>query len=220
MSIEIEPTTTAKHSVIWLHGLGADGNDFAPIVAELKLADEHAVRFIFPHAPIMPITINNGYEMRAWYDIHSLSLDEKQVDKSGIAKSVAFVNELIAKEEKRGIASEHIILAGFSQGAVIALITGLQCRKPLGGILALSGYLPSSQEVIQNANPINRQIPIFLAHGTDDTIVPYALGKAANLALSNAGFPISWHSYAMPHSVCLLEIRDISQWLQERFNQQ
>lgn len=212
-SIEIETGTPAKKSVIWLHGLGADGSDFVPIVPELHLPKDLNVRFIFPHAPIMPITINNGYEMRAWYDILSLSINT-HVDITGITKSMSLVEQLINKEVERGIATSDIILAGFSQGAAIALTTGLCYSKPLAGILALSGYLPLPNETLEKANGVNRQTPLFIAHGTEDPIVPYALGKATYVALQQAGYKASWHSYQMPHSVCAAEIQDMSQWLQ------
>lgn len=208
--IEIDPSRAATKSIIWLHGLGADGRDFVPFVPELKLPPTLNVRFVFPNAPIMPVTINNGYEMRAWYDISSLTL-HGQIDKTGINQSVTLIENLIASEVARGIATQDIILAGFSQGAVIALTTGLRYSKPLAGIIALSGYLPLPDEILNNAN---QHIPIFIAHGTEDAIVPYALGKAAYVALKERGYPVAWHSYAMPHSVCAEEVVDISRWIQ------
>lgn len=214
--IEIEPAKTADKSIIWLHGLGADGHDFVPLVPELHLPASLNIRFIFPHAPIMPITLNNGYEMRAWYDISSLTIDGIS-DKIGIEKSVQFVNTLIAKEVARGIETKNIILAGFSQGAVIALVTGLCCPDRLGGIIALSGYLPLAAEIAQKASKENRQIPIFLAHGTEDNVVPYPLGKAAHLHLKQAAYAVSWHTYPIGHSVNEEEIADISEWIQARF---
>lgn len=216
----IEPPLAAKRSVIWLHGLGADGNDFVPIVPELHLPSSLSVRFIFPHAPIMPVTLNNGYEMRSWFDIYSLSR-ESEVDMQGITASIGTVNQLIAAEVARGIPTQNIVLAGFSQGGVIALLAGLSYPKQLGGILALSTYLPISPVILQNANAANRQIPIFIAHGTQDPVLPYALGEGTAAFLRQAHYPISWHSYPMPHSVCPDEIKDISDWLQTvAFNQQ
>lgn len=212
-SIEIEPAATATASVIWLHGLGADGSDFASIAPELKLPSSLNMRFIFPHAPVMPITINNGYEMRAWFDIHGLTVGSK-VDTSGIAASTIAIHALIEREIKRGIATNQIILAGFSQGAVMALITGLTYPKPLAGIIALSGFLPSAQEVLQKASTANQRIPIFMAHGKEDNIVPYAFGSESHAVLQQANYSVSWHEYTMSHTVCRQEVDDISHWLQ------
>ena len=215
-SLKIDPPDAIKKCIIWLHGLGADGSDFAPVVPELRLPHAMGIRFIFPHAPIMPITINNGYEMRAWYNIAALTINGI-IDEAGIAKSIAAIETLIEKEESRGIASTDIILAGFSQGAVMALATGLHYTKPLAGIIALSGYLPFATLTSPQASEANQSIPIFIGHGSDDSVVPYALGKAAYAALKQANFPVSWHSYAMAHSVCAEEIKDISQWIQTRW---
>lgn len=212
--IEINPKTNAQKSVIWLHGLGADGHDFVPIVPELQLPTTLGVRFIFPHAPVMPVTLNNGYEMRAWFDIHGITPLAK-IDKDGIAQSISSIQTLIAQEEARGITSENIVLAGFSQGAVIALITGLCFAKPLAGIMALSGFLPLVSDVLQNASSANAKIPILMAHGTQDMVVPYAFGKASCDALQSAGYSIDWHSYPMAHSVCAEEVNDMSQWLKK-----
>src|SRR3990167_10276545 len=210
--IEIEPAVPAQHTIIWLHGLGADGNDFVPIVSELQLPPHHTIRFIFPHAPIMPVTLNNGYEMRAWYDIYSLN-NNHRVDKKGIAQSVAAVTELIEAEITRGIPSKNILLAGFSQGAAIAITTGIRYPQTLAGIIALSGYLPLAEATLEQASHANRHIPIFIAHGTEDSVVPYFAGKAAETLLQQAGYAISWHSYPMPHSVCAEEIRDLAEWI-------
>ena len=210
--IVINPKTKAQKCIIWLHGLGADGHDFAPIVPELRLPESLNVRFVFPHAPIMPVTINAGYEMRAWFDIHGISAQAK-IDEAGIKKSEELLRSYIATQEADGISSDNIILAGFSQGAVVALITGLCFEKPLAGIMALSGFLPLAEKILQHASPINSRIPIFMAHGTEDTIVPYAFGKASYVALSTAGYSINWHSYPMPHSVCAEEIADIREWI-------
>lgn len=210
--IEIEPAGVATKSVIWLHGLGADGSDFVPIIPELHLPSTLNIRFVFPHAPVMPVTVNNGYHMRAWYDIFSVSLDSK-IDTVGMTKSIAYVEKLITRENERGIKTNNIMLAGFSQGAVIALLTALRYSETLGGVIALSGYLPLPHETLQTINDANRHLPIFIAHGQSDPIVSYALGKAAYVALHDAGFPVSWHSYPMPHSVCPTEIQDLSKWM-------
>jgi phospholipase/carboxylesterase len=210
--IEINSTQKETGSVIWLHGLGADGQDFAPIVQQLHLSSH--IRFIFPHAPVRPITINNGYMMRGWFDIFSLSRLEK-FDDAGIATSVQQIEHLIEKELQRGIPAEKIILAGFSQGAAIALTTGLQYSKKLGGILALSGYLPNAEKVLSTANPANYTTPIFIAHGTEDTVLPYSLGAEVATLLQKNNYLTAWHSYAMGHSVCPEEIGDIAEWLQK-----
>lgn len=210
--IEINPKTPAKRCVIWLHGLGADGSDFVPIVPELRLPEALAIRFVFPHAPVMPITINQGYEMPAWYDISSVAIDGK-IDKDGMMKSVATIEKYIAKEISQGISRENIILAGFSQGAVIALLTALHGLTPVAGVIALSGYLPLAKEAIQTLNQ-GAKFPIFIAHGMEDSIVPYALGKAAYLTLNELNYPVSWHSYPIAHTVSLDEIHDLSMWIQ------
>ena len=216
--IEINPAGQAEKCIIWLHGLGADGNDFVPIVPELHLPATMPVRFVFPHAPIMPVTINNGYKMRAWFDIYDISKNAK-IDESGIADSVTTVAKLITRETARGIDTSDIILAGFSQGAVIALTTGLCYPQRLGGIIALSGYLPLADKVFARASQVNRDLPIFIAHGTEDPIVPFTHGKGTYMALKREGYPVTWHSYPMPHSVCAPEIKDISQWLQSIKNE-
>lgn len=217
-SIEITPTQEPIGSIIWLHGLGADGNDFAPIVPELNLQQTYPMRFIFPHAPERPVTINNGYVMRAWYDIISLSIDHR-ADQEGIKESVLQVQALIEQEEKKGISTENIILAGFSQGAVIALHTGLTLPKKLRGILALSGYLPQASTVLSHATPANKQVPIFIGHGTQDMVVPYFLGEALHKQLKQEGYPVTWKDYPMSHSVCAEEIRDIANWIENVFGQ-
>ncbi len=213
-AIEIDTHVKADKSVIWLHGLGADGNDFAPIVPELRMPSRIQARFIFPHAPIMPVTINQGYEMPAWFDIRSSDISDRS-DTAGIQRSVGQINGIIQREMERGIDPANIMLAGFSQGAVIALTAGLLYPKRLGGIIALSGLLPNSEAVIQSSAIANRDIPIFIAHGTADGIVPLALGKRAYENLTQAGYPAIWHDYPMAHSVCAEEIRDISDWIQK-----
>lgn len=212
--VEIDAKHPAKNSVIWLHGLGADGHDFVPIVNELTFADKIVTRFIFPHAPIIPITINAYAKMRAWFDIISLTA-QAAIDHEGIATSSQLIHSLITQEMNRGIASHRIILAGFSQGAVMALTVGLSYPQPLGGLLALSGFLPNANSLLKSAPPANQQTPIFLAHGTQDPIVPYAFGKAAYSALQTAHYPVTWHDYVMPHAVCPQEIQDISDWFEQ-----
>jgi phospholipase/carboxylesterase len=210
--IEIEQGEAVQTSVIWLHGLGADGADFVPIVDELHLPKTAGIRFIFPNAPVIPITINNGHEMRAWYDIASATI-EGIADKPGIEKSMAQVERLIEKEVERGIPVSNIILGGFSQGAAIALTTGLRYRQALGGVIALSGYLPLIEDTLRHASAANRHLPIFLAHGTIDPIVPFDLGKAAYMYLQKEGYPVSWHAYPIAHTVCVEEVSAISRWL-------
>lgn len=210
--IEIEPKTPATHSVIWLHGLGASGDDFVPIVPELRLPTHLAVRFIFPHAPVRPVTINNGYEMRAWYDISGIQIDSV-IDNQGILNSIALVEELIQREIDRGIPTTHIILAGFSQGAVMALTIGLRRQTTLSGIISLSGYFPLADETLKLASA-NHHTPIFLAHGTQDIMVPYALGKMSYMILKEAHYKVDWHAYPMGHAVCGEEINDIGRWME------
>jgi phospholipase/carboxylesterase len=201
--------------VIWLHGLGADGNDFAPIVPELRLAGAPAVRFVFPHAPMMPVTINNGYVMRAWYDVSFGDLEGKtrQADETGVRASQAEIVKLIARETARGIAAEKIVVAGFSQGGAIALQTALRFPAKLAGIMALSTYLPLAHTLAAEAAAANRSIPVFFAHGTLDPVIPLAMATASRAALLAAGYAVEWHDYPMQHSVCVEEIADVSAWL-------
>ncbi len=213
-TIEINPNTPACGSVIWLHGLGADGADFAPIVQQLNLPATLPLRFIFPHAPVRPITINGGYPMRAWYDISS-AVFQHQHDWEGIDATLQQVNAMISAEIARGIPANKIILAGFSQGAVITLLTGLRSTQQLGGLLALSGYLPTPAQCIAHATHAAKQTPIFIAHGTQDTLVNYEYGEQAARALQQNGFNITWQHYPMAHTVCAKEIADIAAWLQK-----
>jgi phospholipase/carboxylesterase len=215
-TIEINPSAPALGTVILLHGLGADGNDFVPIVSEMNALTHLPLRFVFPNAPKRAITINNGYVMPAWYDIKSLEIGQR-ADRSGIAESVKQLEHLIEHEKSLGISDQNIILAGFSQGAVIALATGIYYPKKLGGILALSGYLPFSEAELAQAPQINHQTPIFVAHGTQDSMLPYTLGQAAYQLLKKLKFNVSWHSYPMSHSVCEQEIADIAGWLAKIF---
>jgi phospholipase/carboxylesterase len=211
--ITLETGKKPEHCVIWLHGLGADGNDFVPVVDELNLPVP--TRFVFPHAPQRPVTINGGYVMRAWYDIAGQTIDAKQ-DEQGIRESQAAVEQLIALQRDDGIPASNIVLAGFSQGGAIALQTALRQAKPLSGVLALSTYLPLSESAASEARPESRVTPIFMAHGVSDPVVPYALGNASRSTISALGYAVEWHEYPMQHSVCDAELRDIEHWLGTR----
>jgi len=214
-TIEIETGRNPTAGVIWMHGLGADGNDFVPIVRELDLTGVQPIRFIFPHAPMRPVTINNGYVMRAWYDVSYGDLEgrSKRPDEKGVRASQAEIAKLVDRELARGIASRRIVLAGFSQGGAIALQTGLRCPQPLAGIMALSTYLPCAESVPAEAAPANAGLSVFMAHGTEDQVLPYAMGANSRQLLGTLGYDVEWHEYAMPHSVCLEEVRDIAAWL-------
>jgi phospholipase/carboxylesterase len=206
-----------KHTatVIWLHGLGADGHDFVPIVPELGLGKEHGIKFVFPHAAIRPVTINNGYPMRAWYDILSLTRMEKQ-DVAGTQASAARIAGLLDAERAAGIASERLILAGFSQGCAMALYTGLRYPQRLGGLLALSGYLPLHESLATEASPANKDVPILMCHGQYDPVLPLVLGKSSAEILGAAGYRVDWREYPMQHQVCPEEIDDIGHFLRQR----
>jgi phospholipase/carboxylesterase len=207
ITFDTGPNPTA--SVIWLHGLGADGNDFAPIASQLELGDCPPIRFIFPHAPVMPVTINGGYQMRAWYDIAEVDLVRRE-DAPGIRQSQAQIEALIAHENKRGVASNRILLAGFSQGCAMALYTGLRHPEALAGLLCLSGYLPLADTLAAERHPANQSTPIFLAHGEFDHVVPMARASASRDLLIKLGYDIDWHSYPMDHSVAEEEIDHIA----------
>jgi len=215
--IVLESGKQPQYSIIWLHGLGADGQDFVPMVDELKLPV--AVRYLFPHAPQRPVTINGGFVMRAWYDIASDKIEAEQ-DSAGIRASQADIEALIAQEVSRGIPPQHIFLAGFSQGGAIALHTALRQTAPLAGVLALSTYLPLPESTQAEATTLSRQTPIFMAHGRDDTIVPCSLGAASRACLLEQGYTVAWHEYAMQHSVNEKELRDIEAWLKNRMEKQ
>jgi len=211
--ITLQTGKNPTYSIIWLHGLGANGADFVPIVDEIELP--HAVRYIFPHAPKRPVTLNGGFIMPAWYDIRSEDIGAAQ-DVAGIHASQRAVEALIAQEIAAGIAPSHLFLAGFSQGGAIALHCGLRSTQELGGIVALSTYLPLADTVAAEKQAITAQIPIFMAHGRSDPIVPFALGKASRDILSTLGYSVEWHEYAMPHTVCMEEIKAIEGWLRAR----
>jgi len=214
-TIEIETAAQPAAAVIWMHGLGADGNDFAPLVPELARSGIPAVRFIFPHAPMQPVTINNGYVMRAWYDVSFGDLEgkAKRADERGVRASQAAIEALIAGENQRGIASRRIVLAGFSQGGAIALQTGLRHGERLAGVMALSTYLPLADSLAAEASAANRDVPIFYAHGTYDPVIPLAMAMMSHAQLHEAGYAVEWHQYPMQHSVCVEEVADISHWL-------
>ncbi len=207
--IELNTGADPVGTVIWLHGLGADGWDFVPIVRELPLPEDLALRFIFPHAPVRPVTINNGAEMRAWYDI-SMNDISRLPDERGIRESQAAVERIIARERDRGVEPVRIVLAGFSQGGAVALQVGLRHASRLGGIAALSTYLPLEDSLDAEASSANRSTPIFMAHGTDDPIVPLQLAEASRGALTRRGYEVEWHDFPMPHSVCAEEVEAIS----------
>ena len=208
-AIEIQTGSKPAASIIWLHGLGADGHDFEPIVPELKLATP--VRFVFPHAPVRPVTINQGMRMRAWYDI--LQFGGGPEDDAGIRASQRLVEELIAKEKKKGLPAEKIVMAGFSQGGAIALQTALRYPERLAGVLALSTYLPLAGSLQSERSPANQDIPIFMAHGRYDDIIPLRRAEESRRLLEAAGYRVEWHEYPMPHSVCAEEIADIAAFL-------
>jgi phospholipase/carboxylesterase len=214
-AIEVETGAKPQASVIWMHGLGADGNDFVPIVHELDLSGAPDIRFVFPHAPMQPVSINNGYVMRAWYDVRWGDLEgrTKQADEQGVRASQRAVVQLIERENSRGITAGNIVLAGFSQGGAVALQTALRYPQTLAGVMALSTYLPLAESFAKEATPENRRIPVFMAHGLDDGVIQHAVGAQSRDALVQNGYDVEWHEYPMQHSVCLEEIRDIGVWL-------
>ncbi len=211
-TVEIEPKSAARSSVIWMHGLGADAHDFEPIVPELRLPDELAIRFVFPNAPIRPVTVNGGMRMRAWYDVLSMDLP-RQEDPDGVYASERAIYDLLEREKKRGIPAERIVLAGFSQGGAMALHTALRHPDRLAGILALSCYIPLASKLSGERRPANQQTPIFMAHGDYDAVIPMRYGQQSAESLENLGYPVEWRDYGMGHEVCWEEIRDIAEWL-------
>lgn len=210
--LERETGPEATHAIIWMHGLGADGNDFFPIVPELMGAGLPACRFVFPHAPVRPVSINQGMPMRAWYDIFAFDLVSRE-DADGIRASETAIQALIEREHQRGIPYENIVLAGFSQGCAMALHTGIRQDKPLAGIIGLSGYLPLADSVTDEHHPASLDTPIFLGHGTMDPVVVPSRGEAARDTLTALGYQPQWHTYLMPHAVCPQEIADIRTFL-------
>lgn len=210
-TVEQEPARSAVATLIWLHGLGADGHDFASLPPQLGISPDLAVRYVFPHAPVMPVTLNMGMEMRAWYDI--VSLEARGQDEVGIRRSAAAINGLVAREIERGVAPSQIVLGGFSQGAAMALFTGLRYPKALGGLVALSGYLPLHESLSAEASEANDQIDIFQAHGLHDDVVASRYGQDSAELLRVAGYRVAWHEYAMAHQVCLEEVQELGRWL-------
>jgi phospholipase/carboxylesterase len=214
--VELATGSNPKGTVIWLHGLGADGWDFVPLVRELQLPDELRLRFIFPHAPEQPVTINNGHVMPAWYDISMAELERKP-DEKGIRASQAAIDAFIANEIARGVDSKNIVLAGFSQGGAITLQTGLRSKHPLGGLMVLSSYLTLAESLRAEASIANQSVPIFMAHGTEDPVVPHRLAEEAVRALGSHGYRVALKSYPMPHSLCGEEVAEIREWLIARY---
>jgi phospholipase/carboxylesterase len=210
--IEIETGKNPTASVIVLHGLGADGNDFVPVAEQLDLSSAGPVRFVFPHAPTMPVTINGGYVMRAWYDILGTDVARHE-DETGLRRSQARVEALIGKERSRGVEASRIVLAGFSQGGAVTLMTGLRYPERLAGLVGLSGYLPLADKIVAERAGANGGVPIFLAHGRMDPIIPIGRAVASRDALIALGHAVEWHEYPMPHSVCAEEIADLNRWL-------
>ncbi|GLC97541.1 carboxylesterase [Cupriavidus sp. TA19] len=216
-AIEIETAPDPRCAVIWMHGLGADGSDFAPVAPELRLPASPGVRFIFPHAPAIPVTCNGGYVMPAWYDIYSLDEAGRRADEAGIQASCNAIRALVARENARGIPCHRIVLAGFSQGGAIAYTAGLTHPEPLAGIVALSTYIPAPAALAAQASTANAATPVFAAHGTQDDVVSLQLGVAARDFIQAREHPLTWQTYPMGHSVCLEEIVAIGAWLAERF---
>ena len=213
-TIEIETAPSPQFAVIWMHGLGADGHDFAPIVRELDLSGCTGIRFVFPHAETMPVTINNGYVMRAWYDILDMDLVRRE-DAQGLRTSQQRIDDLIAREIARGIPAERIVLAGFSQGCAMALQTGLRYPQRLAGLMCLSGYLPLADTIADERHAANQDTAIFMAHGRGDGVVLINRAEASRDLLQQLGYHVEWHEYMMQHSVCAEEVDDISRWLQQ-----
>lgn len=213
--ITIEPRKPATACVIWLHGLGDSGAGFAPVVPELGLPQDHNIRFIFPHAPEQAVTINQGYVMRAWYDIKGMDLHNR-ADMKGVLESEKAVRGLIQEQINAGIPANKIVLAGFSQGGVVSLFTGLRYEKTLAGIMALSCYLPTADQLPFELSEANKSTPILQQHGAQDDVVPMSAGKMANKLLNDAGYSVEWKSYPMPHSVVIEQLKDIGKWLVQR----
>jgi phospholipase/carboxylesterase len=210
--IEHETGPNPHSTLIMLHGLGANGDDFASLATEMDLRAYGSIRFVFPHAPMMPITVNGGYVMRAWYDIMGVDLVKRE-DEKGLRESTRHITALIDREVQRGIASNRIVLAGFSQGCAMTLMAGLRYPQPLAGLIGLSGYLPLTDQFAEERHTANQSTPVFLAHGRQDPIVPFARGIAARDTLKELGHSVDWHEYAMPHTVCPQELQDLYKWL-------
>jgi phospholipase/carboxylesterase len=211
-TVEVEPRAAADAAVVLMHGLGADGHDFESLVPELRLPESPSVRWVFPHAPVRPVTINGGQPMRAWYDITAIDRRAAE-DEAGIRSSAADIGALVRRERERGIPADRIVLAGFSQGGAMALFTALRFSERLAGAAALSCYLPLAATLPAEAHPANAAVPLFMAHGTFDPVVPPALGEASRDLLRSRGYDVEWHAYPMPHSVCAQEVSDLRAWL-------
>jgi phospholipase/carboxylesterase len=211
-TIEVEPRAAADAAVVLMHGLGADGHDFESLVPELRLPVSPSIRWVFPHAPVRPVTINSGFQMRAWYDIVGLDRRSPE-DEAGIRESAEAIGALVRRERERGIAADRLVLAGFSQGGAMALFTALRWPERLAGVVGLSTYLPLAAKLQEEAHPANAAAPVFMAHGTFDPIVPPALGEGSRDLLRSRGHDVEWHTYPMPHSVCGDEVRDLRGWL-------
>jgi len=215
-SIVLEPDTNADSAVIWLHGLGADGNDFAGILPQLQLPNNHKVRFIFPHAPIQAVTVNGGMEMRSWYDIYSMTIAEK-MDVEGIEQSASIVAEMIEQQIAQGVSADKIVLAGFSQGGLVVLHAGLQSKHPIAGIMALSTYYPEAcWQAIENRQVKTNSVPILMAHGLYDQVIPLPVASKAKNLLTSKELNVEWHEYPMEHQVCMEEIEVIANWLKDK----
>lgn len=212
--VQIETSDNPEVAVIWLHGLGADGHDFVPIVRELDLAGLPGIRFIFPHARTMPVTINNGYVMRAWYDITGAELVRRE-DEAGLYASQREVEAFIAREKARGIPASRIILAGFSQGCAMTIQTGLRHPETLAGMICLSGYVPLADKLPPERTEASLATPIFMAHGRHDNVVPFSRAKTSHELLVELGYQVEWHEYTMQHSVCLEEVQDLSRFFKK-----
>jgi phospholipase/carboxylesterase len=213
-NIEIETTPNPTAAIIWMHGLGADGNDFVPLVKELDLRGLPGIRFVFPSAGTMPVTVNNGYVMRSWYDIKGADLVNRE-DEGGLRSSQVQIEALIAREKARGIPASRIILAGFSQGCAMTLQTGLRHPETLAGMMCLSGYLPLAAKAAAEHTPESLATPIFMAHGRQDGVVPFARAEASREAVTALGYHVEWHAYPMQHSLCQEEVDDIGKWLKQ-----
>lgn len=213
-NIEIETAPNPTAAIIWLHGLGADGNDFVPLVRELDLKGLPGIRFVFPHAKTIPVTVNGGYVMRAWYDITGAELTRRE-DETGLRDSQRDVEALIAREKARGIPASKIILAGFSQGCAMTLQTGMRHPEKLAGMLCLSGYLPLADKVAHERSEASIDTPVFMAHGRQDHVVPFIRAEQSRDVVKGLGYQVEWHEYAMQHSLCFEEVQDISAWLKK-----
>jgi phospholipase/carboxylesterase len=215
-TVEQETGPSPQWAVIWLHGLGADGHDFAPLVPELVRPGWPAIRFVFPHAPVRAVTINNGVRMRAWYDIVGMDFPTR-ADSEGVDQSILHAGALIDCEHARGIGPDRILLAGFSQGGAIALAAGLRRKQPLAGLIALSTYLPGAETAAQSKSDLAATQPVFMAHGASDPVIPLIHAERSAKLLESFGFKVAWHRYPMAHQVCAEEIRDLADWMEQRF---